>query len=184
MVSTSQGHRLRPASLQSRQGADCSPRGGGGPASTPEFLLQSKLSGAFYCATEPEVQSTLHSKNANELRKGSREANTLAQNTFLKGLSLVQKMSHFQSRLGKLRLGSWETQVSLGGKGKAACFSSCGILRFSIDWSVLVLMGKGPLEGEWRLSSHRWSDRRNLSQASAEAALAMHWVLRGLAVRD
>lgn len=69
-------------------------------ASIPAFLLQSKPSGAFYCPTEPEVQSTLHSKNANKLPKGSQEANALAQNTFLKGLSLVQKMVQ-----------TWETEA-------------------------------------------------------------------------
>lgn len=55
---------------------------------------------------------------------------------------------------------------------------------------MVILQGKGPLEGEWRITIHRWSDRRNLSQASAEAVLDMQWqptretpVLRGLVVR-
>lgn len=56
------------------------------PASIPEFLLQTKQALwrtlVLRLATEPEVQSTLHSKNANEPRKGSQEAKALAQNTF------------------------------------------------------------------------------------------------------
>lgn len=68
---------------------------------------------------EPQVQSTFHSKNANEFPKGSQEANALAQNTFLKGSSLAQKNVTFSVQTWETEAGEMGPKVSLGGKGEA-----------------------------------------------------------------
>lgn len=71
---------------------------------------------------EPEVQSTFHSKNADELPEGLQESNALAQNTFLKGLSLAQKNATFSVQTWETKAGELGPTVSIGEKDEAACF--------------------------------------------------------------
>lgn len=71
---------------------------------------------------EPEVQSTFHSKNANEPLKGLQEANGLAQNICLKGLSLGPENVTFSVQIWETETQEFGPKVSLERKGEALCF--------------------------------------------------------------
>lgn len=71
---------------------------------------------------EAEVQSTFHSKNANEPPKGLQEASALAQNIFLKGLSLGPENVTFSVQIRETEAQEFGPKVSLERKGEAVCF--------------------------------------------------------------